>query len=317
MRTPPLIATAIYAAALALLLPGLTASWTTAHSNFASINAGLFNACVEQHAPWLPAALLRRGPHCFDLSRAATPGLGFSPNLHGLLQAARVMAGLAAAFAAVGAAASAVCLALGAYPKRLAVIPLVAGPAALLCEVLAVSFYGGVHANSYAAAGSDFPHARLGGGWTSSLVGGIIAFLGMVPCIVDVALPDKTRVGGGSGGGVAWPHLHPHAAARNAAAAGASVGANKLTPGSSASASLTGGPPGGPPAEVVASGGERGSKRHSSGGDNNAKHTGKKPTAVAEAQPLTTASGASEWAAVDTAKAARSDSTGAEPTTVQ
>jgi hypothetical protein len=310
MRSPPLIATAIYAAALALLLPGLTASWTTAHSNFAAINAGLFNACVEQHAPWLPAALLRRGPHCFDLSRAATPRLGFSPNLHGLLQAARVMAGLAAAFAAVGAAASAVCLALGAYPKRLAVIPLVAGPAALLCEVLAVSFYGGVHANSYAAARSDFPHARLGGGWTSSLVGGIIAFLGMVPCIVDVALPDKTRYGGG-GGGVAWPHLHQHAAARNAAAAGASAVANKLAPGS-ASASLTGGPPGGPPAEGVASGGERGSKRHSSGGDNNAKHTGKKPTAVAEAPPSTVASGT-----VDTAKAARSDSTGAEPTTVQ
>lgn len=53
---------------------------------------------------------------------------------------------------------------LGAYPKGLVVVPLIMGILSLLFTILAVSFWGGVHANSFASDHSDYTHAKLGSG---------------------------------------------------------------------------------------------------------------------------------------------------------
>ena len=69
----------------------------------------------------------------------------------------------------------------------------------LLFNILTVSFYGGVHANSYASDHSDFTHAKLGPGWIMTLVGSIISFLALVPNIIDLSLPNAKRYAGGAG----------------------------------------------------------------------------------------------------------------------
>ena len=67
------------------------------------------------------------------------------------------------------------------------------GVLSLLFNILSLSFYGGVHANSYASEHSDFTHAKLGPAWVLTLIGSIISFLTLPANIVDLALPEAKR----------------------------------------------------------------------------------------------------------------------------
>jgi hypothetical protein len=95
MRVVPLITSAIFGVALTLMLSSYGGDWSVAKGNLASIDAGLWSACVETKAPWTTPAgsfgRVKTMPQCFTLSRQSSAALGMSNKLFGLLKATRAM----------------------------------------------------------------------------------------------------------------------------------------------------------------------------------------------------------------------------------
>lgn len=97
MRVVPLITASIFGVALSLMLGAYNGDWSTAKSNLASLDAGLWTACADFHSPWTtsPAGSFGRvkamPTQCFRINRQSAASMGMSNKLFGLLKATRAM----------------------------------------------------------------------------------------------------------------------------------------------------------------------------------------------------------------------------------
>ena len=157
--------------------------WSVAETPMTTTRGGLYSGCAEMTGFASTTHHPTPGTACFTFENSSSAmGLHFSDKSFGLLRATRAMCTLQAVLGAFSIACTLIFATTSAsYRKAWNVVPLVAACLSLVIGVLALSFYGGVHAMTYAHAAPG--HASLGPAWVMELIATIVQFATLAPLI--------------------------------------------------------------------------------------------------------------------------------------